>query len=185
MEQRRGAVRGWAVGVVVLLAGCAGGGPYGFSRTYEPLSAEEPYADQEQVRSYEEVRRDPQGHGGVMLGWFGTVVEVKERGDVAEVALELRFHQDRHLCGDEGEDSCRVTITEREGGPFSARLHLRPEDRTGRLRVGPGSLLKVYGTATEAFDERGGPVLDGVYYRHFPTGTFVTTGITAQKHMRR
>jgi hypothetical protein len=95
--------------------------------------------------------------------------------DQVRVALDLRFHQERHLCTDQFDDSCRVTISEKEGGPFSAVVTLRSEDREGRDRVTSGSLLKVYGKPLADYDDRGGPLLATEYYRHWPLGTYVNT----------
>ena len=185
MQWKRVMAGGWFVGLWALLGACASTHPYSFGREYAPLSVEEDYLERQAPLSYEEVRRDPAGHRADLLGWFGTVVEVKPGVVVTTVALDLRFHQPRHLCSDESEESCRVTVSERDGGPFSVRLRLHPEDRAGRARLAPGSLIKVYGRVVDEFDDRGGPVLEAIYYRHFPTGTYVISSHTGQMRMRR
>ena len=158
------------------LAGC-GGGQYGFARTYEPTSEEEPYMERMAAAvSYEEVRRDPAQFRSATLGWFGVVTAVTPDGANARVALTHRIHQDRHLCSDETAGSCRVTVSDRQSGPFTAIVRLTPEDREGQLRVWVGSLLNVYGSPNGEFDEQGGPVIQAAYYRHWPRGYYVTTG---------
>jgi hypothetical protein len=161
---------------VLLFAAACGSNPYGYAPEYAPLSDERPYFERGVALSYEEVRRDPMGHQAQALAWFGIVEEVQPAaaGDV-RVALDLRFHQPRHLCTDQFDDSCRVTISDKAGGPFSALITLRAEDREGRERVHTGSLLKVYGHVTTEYDDRGGPIIRADYYRHWPLGTYVST----------
>ena len=111
-----------------------------------------------------------------MLGWFGMVTAVeKVPGGESKIALEMRFHQPRHLCTDQFESSCSVTISERAGGPFTTTLRLDPADTSGPERLGIGSLVKVYGAPTGEFDDRGGPVIKTKWYRQWPHGAYVTT----------
>jgi len=167
------------------VAACGGANQYGYGREYVPLSDEEPYYEKAEQVSYEEVRRDPAAYGDKIIGWFGTVTDVlmDDSGNVSLIMMQLRFHQNRHLCSDQFDSSCRVTISQREGGPFSAKLVLSPDDQIGKNRVYKGSLLKVYGFPTGDFDEQGGPIIQAQYYRHWPRNTYVTT--TAQRTMRR
>jgi hypothetical protein len=170
--------------VLAPAAGCASN-PYGYAPEYVPLSDEEPYQERGMALGYEDVRRDPVSYKDKMLAWFGVVQDVQPLPgkDAVKVALELRFHQDRHLCTDQFDSSCRVTISEKAGGPWTAILTLRPEDREGRDRVHSGSLLKVYGKALPDYDDRGGPILQAEYYRHWPLGTYVNTARST--NMRR
>lgn len=169
--------------LVVLLAACGGAGPYGYSREYVPLSDEEDWIEREQRVTYEEVRRDPEDFRSATVGWFGVVTGLDTSGDRARVALSFRTHRERHLCEDERDSSCRVTVSERSSGPFTAIVSLRPEDLNGQDRVWQGSLLKVYGSPNGEFDDQGGPVIDARWYRHWPPGKYVTTGAAAR--MRR
>lgn len=166
------------------LAACASN-PYGYAPEYVPLSDEESYAETAVEQSYEDVRRDPSSYDKTLVSWFGIVERVAPIGKSGEmrVSLNLRFHQPRHLCTDQFDSSCRVTISEKEGGPFSALLTLRPEDQSGKDRVYTGSLVRVYGRAVPDYDERGGPILKAEYYRHWPRATYVTTG--RRVNMRR
>ncbi|MGD8858756.1 MAG: hypothetical protein PVI30_02020 [Myxococcales bacterium] len=169
--------------LLLLLTAC-GGNPYGYAPEYAPLSEEQPYLERGKAYSYEEVRRNPSAYEDQTVAWFGIVTDVQQRSaDRALVSMKLHFHQSRHLCADQFDSSCRVTISEKEGGPFSALITLRPEDRDGRDRVYAGSLLKVYGPPTVDYDDNGGPILRADYYRHWPRGTYVTTG--RRTNMRR
>lgn len=157
-----------------ITAGGCGGNPYSYAREYLPHSGEDDFLEQAVPLTYEEVRRDPRGHSGRLVSWFGTVEDVgPQQGDQTLVALELRFQQPRPLCRDQFESSCRVTVSDRTGGPFSVRLALAPEQRGGRDGLGQGALVRVYGYPVEEFDERGGPILRAAYFRYWPHGTFV------------
>jgi hypothetical protein len=174
------------VGLAAWLSCCAacGGSNYGFAREYVPTDDEELFYEHAVDVSYEEVRRDPSAFQQRLVGWFGVVSGVKRASDGSVVvALDMRFHQPRHLCSDQFESSCRVTISEREGGPFSTTLRLRPEDTSGPERFNVGSLVKVYGTPTGEFDSRGGPLIKAQYYRQWPHGAYVST--TGRATMRR
>lgn len=173
---------GWAA-IAAVLSACGAGGDYGYSREYSPLGDEEDFMEQATPVTYEEVRRDPADYRNVTVGWFGIVTGVSDEGGTTTVALDHRTHRDRHLCRDETDGSCRVTISDRSGGPFSTLVALRPEDRDGEARLWVGSLVKVYGSPTGDFDADGGPMIQASYYRHWPRGTYVTTG--AAGSMRR
>jgi hypothetical protein len=172
------------IALALVLTAC-GGNPYGYAPQYAPLSEEEPYFEQGRAYGYEDVRRDPLSHQQELLGWFGVVSDVQKvgSGDQVRVAMDLRFHQERHLCTDQFDDSCRVTISDKAGGPFTALLTLRPEDREGRDRVYAGSLLKVYGHVMTDYDDRGGPIVKADYYRHWPRATYVSSSHSV--NMRR
>jgi hypothetical protein len=180
-----GTARTWGqlIGMALLFAAC-GGSNYGYGREYVPADDEEPFYERAADVSYEEVRRDPKAYEQRFLGWFGVVKGAKQDADGSVMlALDMRFHQPRHICLDEFESSCRVTISEREGGPFSTKVLLRPDDRSGSERLNVGSLVKVYGTPTGEFDDRGGPLIKAAYYRQWPHGAYVST--TGRATMRR
>jgi hypothetical protein len=177
--------RAAVVGLVLATAaaGC-GSNPYGYAHRYEPLDEERPYMERSVELPYEEVRRTrPEMQR--MVGWFGVLTEPPQfqADGSARLTLSLRAHRDRHLCATSSSDSCRVTVSEREIGRFTAIVNVRPEDREGRLRLWTGSLVKVYGTATGEEDASGGPVLRVDWYRHWPPHFYVTTG--AAGAMRR
>lgn len=165
------------------LVACAGN-PYGYAREYIPQSGESQFMEQAVPLTYEEVRRDPEGHKDRLVSWFGTVVSMgADANGQTLVALELRFRQPRNLCRDQFESSCRVTVSDRTGGPFSARMQVPAEARGGREGVGAGSLVRVYGYPTSEFDERGGPILRAAHFRYWPYGTYVFA--SNRSNMRR
>ena len=170
------------LGLAIAYAGC-GSGQYGYAHEYETYGDEGRYLEQAADLSYEEVRRTrPEEQR--MVGWFGVLLAPPEvQGSTVRVQLSLRAHQDRHLCSTSASDSCRVTVSAREIGRFTAILPLRPEDREGRTRLWTGSLVRVYGTATGETDADDGPVLQAQWYRHWPAHYYVTTA--AAGSMRR
>jgi hypothetical protein len=167
-----------------LFMSACGGGQYGYDRAYVALGDEDPHMEQVGPVSYEDVRRDPADYRTATLGWFGVVTSVERDSDNRTLIHGThRIHQARHLCSDETAGSCRVTVSDRQSGPFTAVVDIHPEDREGELRLWAGSLVKVYGSPSGEFDTEGGPILEGAYYRHWPRGTYVTTG--AAGSMRR
>lgn len=165
-------------------AGCYSAGLYGYDRTYVPLDPEEGLIERATVPPYRDVRRDPREFQRALITWFGVVTSTEAQpGGKVLVHMSHRIHQERHLCADMERDTCRVTVSERSEGVFSAIITIRPEDTTGANRLSTGSLLRVYGTVTGGYDAEGGPVLQARYYRHWPRGQFLTTAARGQ--MRR
>ncbi len=161
-----------------LLASC-GGDRYNFARSYEAYGDEGAFLEREVALSYEDVRRFPDRHAEELIGWFGTVTAIEDLDRAtgeARLTLQYRRHQPRHLCSDERSGSCRVTVSQRQIGPFQALVTIRPEDLTdGTDRLWTGSLLKIYGHVTDGGTQETGPIIEVEHYRHFPHGTFVTT----------
>lgn len=165
------------------LAGC-GGGQYGFARTYSPLAPEKSHYKAAQEATYQDLVREPHRFEKTEVGWFGTVSNVAKAPDGrTRLTLNLRAHQSRHLCTEDGSSSCRVTVSEAQLGVFTVDLALKPDEINGQDRVWLGSLLKVYGTHSGEYSEETGPVLNVSYYRHWPRGYYVTTA--ARGSMRR
>lgn len=165
----------------LLLTACSSGGVYGFSPQYIPTGPEEDALESVTEVGYEDVRRDPNGYAQTSISWFGIVTSVDTASGVVE--MTYRTLAPRNICSDATDASCRVTVSARAGGPFTARVQLRPEDVRGEDRVWNNSLLRVVGRPTQEFDERGGPILETTYYRHWPRGAYVTTA--ARSSMRR
>jgi hypothetical protein len=179
-------MRWLGIGALLMIAGC-GGGRYGYAQTYEPWGDENTYLSREVELSWQDAVRFPDRHRDDLVGWFGIVQRIEHvdrQSGLARLLLEMRIHQQRHLCADENGTSCRVTISDRPIGPFTANVRLRPEDLTdGPERLWTGSLVKVYGHVREAGDADSGPIVHAEWYRHWPHGTYVTTG--AAGSMRR
>jgi hypothetical protein len=168
--------------LALVLLGCGGGGRYGYARSYSYYGAEESFARRANSAAiYDEVQRLPHRFQAQTISWFGVVTSVENgSGGVARVTMQVRTHQERHLCEDETESSCRVTVNERDGGAFTALVQLSPEDHAGENRVQAGSLLRVYGPlVTDDDATQNGPVLRAEHYRHWPRGQYVTTAAAA------
>lgn len=177
-----------------LTAGC-GPGPYGFARYYVSMETEEAFYKQARNYTYSAVAADPDDYEGHLIVWFGIVQKIEPTQDGRYlVRLSHNKHKERHLCADDSNSSCRVTVHFKSSGGFSAILALRPEDVVPGLdKVQPGTLLRVYGRVRCRenedgdkecdYDEQGGVLLDGVYYRQWPARYYVTT--RAVESMRR
>lgn len=169
---------------LALAAGCYNAGPYGYDRGYVALRPERPYLERAQEAVYNEVRTDPEDFQGQLVSWFGEVEEIGAAdGGGYQVRMGFRSHRERHLCAEQERQTCRLTVSQASSGSFTAVVQLRPEDEQGRNRVAPGSLLRVYCLVTSEYDAEGGPLLRCEYYRHWPRGQWVHTGMRGQ--MRR
>jgi hypothetical protein len=162
---------------LLLLAGCSSAGPYGFSRTYSPLAAESDAA--EGAKEYDPVmaERDKAEWKKSKVSVFGIVTKRAEGpGGAAYVTLSVRSLEARNLCDTLDEETCRVTVGEREFAIVHATLKLTPGDDLGEKSLNRGSLVRVLGKLTDEVDaEDGAPVLKADYYRHWPRNFFVTT----------
>jgi hypothetical protein len=105
---------------------------------------------------------------------FG-VVERRKKSKTSDVELmlSLRTLSPRNLCEEEGEDTCRVTVSEREYGKLTAHLRLTTDDDIGVRRVSINSMVRVVGKLQ--FDGTTPVAIRGTYYRHFPRNEWVTT----------
>ena len=164
---------------------CHSAGQYGYSRSYQPLSAEDAAA--RGARDYDPVmaERDKEVWKKGSVSLFGVVksrTSAKDGG--AYLLLSMRTLSDRNLCDDFDEDTCRVTVSEHEHAVIHANLKLSSEDDVGQYSVGKGSLLRVVGKLSDEVDpDDGSPVLRVPYYRHWPRNFVVTTADAA--HMTR
>jgi hypothetical protein len=159
-----------------LVAGCHSAGAYGYARTYAPLSEEEDFA--ESAREYDPVmiEREPESWRRSSISVFGVVKERSEApGGSAYLTLSVRTLAERNLCDELDEDTCRVTVSDHEHAVVHAVAKLRPEDALGKTSLVQGSLVRVIGKLTDGVDKNDGtPVLQAVYYRHWPRNFFVT-----------
>lgn len=167
----------WCLLASLLLAGCHSPGPYGYSRTYSPLDAEEDAA--EGAREYDPVmaERDKAEWQNQKISLFGIVARRADGpGGAAYVTLSVRTLEARNLCEELDEATCRVTVGEREFAIVHALLKLNPSDDIGGKSLNRGSLVRVVGKLTDAVDpDDGSPVVKADYYRHWPRNFFVTT----------
>ena len=169
----------------LLLVACHSAGPYGYSRTYQPLSAEEAAANG--AREYDPVMaaRDKEDWKKNPTSVFGVVkARTQAKDGSAYLTLSMRTLSERNLCDDFDEDTCRVTVSEHEHAVIHATVKLANEDDIGANSVGRGSLVRVIGKLTDEVDaDDGAPVLRASYYRHWPRNFFVTTADAS--HMQR
>ena len=175
----------WLFSVSLLCAACHSAGPYGHSRTYTPLDEEESAAGA--AKEYDPImaKRIPTDWKGKPTSVFGVVKSRTEgQGGAAYLTLSVRTLETRNLCDTEDEDTCRVTVSEREHAVLHAQVKLSGGDELGEHSVGQGSLIRVVGVIGDDVDQNDGtPVLRATFYRHWPRNFYVTTA--DREHMRR
>lgn len=168
-----------ALAISLASLGCHGPGPYGHAPDYAPLDDETTAMigarDFDPVmydRQRDEWRKQP-----VVL--FG-VVESRAPGPggAALLKLTVRRLEPRNLCESaKDDDSCRVTVSDKDFGVVYALVALRSDDDVGPRAVGAKSLLHVVGTfGEELAPSEGAPVLHATFYRHWPRSFYVTRG---------
>src|SRR5260221_14686058 len=119
-------------------------------------------------------RRQPEEGAKKQVSVFGIAVEGTDgaKGALALV-VTVRILENRNLCEDASEDSCRTTVSEHEFDRMRVSIkNATPDDELGEHSIGVGSLVRVVGKVEKG---EGGLVLDAGYYRHWPRGFFVTT----------
>lgn len=177
--------RGWLLSASLLIGGCHSAGPYGYSQHYEPLSEEEDAA--RTAREYDPVmaERFAEEWQGQPVSIFGIVTQRRPGPNgTTDVALSVRTLAERNLCDEGGEQTCRVTVSEREHGIVHALVRLKSEDNIGAQSVGRGSLLRVIAVRVDDVNaDDGAPIFRAKYYRHWPRNFYVTTA--ARGYMRR
>jgi len=172
--------------LLVVLVACHSPGPYGFSPSYAPLDAEESAILDATEYDPVMVQRDPEGWRKKRVMLFGVVTaRGSGPGGGAYLSLSVRRLEPRNLCDNANdEDSCRVTVSDRDFGVVHALARLSPDDDFGPQSVGPGSLVRVVGAFGEDLDPNDGtPVLRASYYRHWPRNYYVTRASAV--HMRQ
>ncbi len=180
-------VRSLALALVagcLALSGCHTAGPYGFSRTYSPLSEEKSAARGAKEYDPVMIEREPASWKGQPVSIFGVV---KQRGQgpggMAYLTLSVRTLATRNLCDQMDEDTCRVTVSDHEFAVIHASVKLRAADEIGKESLAPGSLVRVIGKLTDDVDKTDGmQVMQATYYRHWPRNYFVT--MAARDDMR-
>lgn len=159
------------------LAGCHSAGPYGHSPRYVELSDETTATAG--AREYDPVmvERQPDEWRKGKVTLFG-VVESRTAGPGGQALLKLsvRRLETRNLCGSEqDEDSCRVTVSDKDFGVVWALVQLRGDDDVGPRSVGQRSLVRLVGTlGQDVSPADGAPVVHTAWYRHWPVYFYVT-----------
>ena len=171
--------------LALCVAACGSAGPYGFSRTYEPLSDEEDLAEGAHEYDPVMIEREPETWKKHRISVFGIVRQrAQAPGGSAYLTLGVRTLSQRNLCDGPADDSCRVTVSEHDFATVHAIAKLRPDDDLGKMSLRPGALVRVIGKLNDDVDKNdGAPVLEAAYYRHWPRNHFVTTA--SRDHMLR
>ena len=157
--------------------GCHGAGPYGHSPRYVELSDETTAAAG--ARDYDTlmVQRQPEAWRKGTVSLFG-VVESRAAGPGGQALLKLsvRRLELRNLCESNlDDDSCRVTVSDKDFGVVWALAQLRGDDDVGPRSVGQRSLLRVVGTlGQDVSPADGSPILRARWFRHWPVYFYVT-----------
>jgi hypothetical protein len=156
---------------------CHGAGPYGFAVQYAPLEAESHATAN--AREYDPVmvQRDPEGWRKQPTTLFGVVTRrAPGPSGQAYLTISVRRLEPRNLCANANdEDSCRVSVSDRDFGVVHAIVALRHEDDVGETSLGIGSLVRIVGKLDESNDPAdGAPVIRATYYRHWPRNFYVT-----------
>lgn len=158
-------------------AACHSPGPYGHSPRYVELGDETTAAAG--AREYDPVmvqRQPDEWHKG-KVSLFG-VVESRTAGSGGQALLKLsvRRLETRNLCqSEQDDDSCRVTVSDKDFGVVWALVQLREDDYVGPHAVGQRSLLRIVGTVGQDVSPTdGAPVVHALYYRHWPAYFYVT-----------
>ena len=166
-----------ALGAICALTfSCRSAGPYGYSRVYTPTSDEAQAVSGKSELDARNVQRSPDQRNRAF--WtFGVVTHRSPGpGGAAYVALSLRSLSPQNQCRSRDEDTCRVTVSDRETGRAHALVTLTAEDDLGERSVALGSLLRVVGTVAEDVDPSdGSAILRATFYRHWPRGFYSAT----------
>ncbi len=173
--------RAQSLGLVALVAcaasGCRSAGPYGYAPNYVATTDEQ--SATKDAREYDPVmyQREAEAWRKSKTHLFGVVTSRSPGpGGAAYLTLSVRRLEPRNLCTNANDqDTCRVTVSDRDFGVVHALAVLRPEDETGERSVAAGSLIRVAGQFGEDVDPAdGAPILRGTFYRHWPRHYFVT-----------
>jgi hypothetical protein len=166
------------VGAIALVLGaCHSPGAYGFSPNYAPLDDEE--AAVKGARDYDPIMygREPEQWRKAKTVLFGVVTNrAPGPGGAAYFTVSVRRLDPRNLCANQNdEDTCRVTVSDKDFGVVHAIVGLRPEDDVGEHSAAAGSLLRLVGQFGEDVDTGdGAPIMRASFYRHWPRNFYVT-----------
>jgi hypothetical protein len=160
-----------------LLVACHGAGPYGHSPKYVDLDDETAAAAG--AREYDPVmvQRQPEVWRSGKTSLFGVVLS-RTAGPSGQALLKVgvRRIELRNLCENANDDdSCRVTVSDKDFGVVWALVSLHGEDDVRPHAVGMRSLVRVIGTiGQDVSPADGSPVLRAAWYRHWPAMFYVT-----------
>ena len=169
--------------LALALAGCGSAGPYGHSPQYAPRGDEKSVTAG--AREFDPVMfaRQPDEWRKWNVSFFGVVTNrAAGPGGSSYLTLSVRRLEPRNLCDNaHDDDTCRVTVSDRDFGVVHALVRLTGEDDVGEHSVGAGSLLRLVGRFGEDVDPNdGGPILRATWFRHWPRYFFVTSAARSQ-----
>jgi hypothetical protein len=129
-------------------------------------------------------RQPDDWHKGT-VSLFG-VVDSRKAGPGGQALLRLtvRHLASRNLCeSQQDEDSCRVTVSDKDFGVVWALVTLHSDDDIGPNAAKQRSLVRVVGTiAQDVSPDDGNPIVHATYYRHWPPLTYVTNASSRYMH---
>jgi hypothetical protein len=168
------------------LAACRSAGPHGFAVEYAPTASERTAGVG--ARDYDPVMyaRQPEVWRASKAALFGVVTRRGPGpGGAAYLTLSVRRLEPRNLCANANdEDTCRVTVSDREFGVVHVLSKLSGDDDLGERSVGIGSLVRAVGRFGEDVDPAdGAPILRASFLRHWPRHFYVTRA--SADHMRQ
>ena len=155
-------------------AGC-GGSTYGHAPSYVPLDAERTAAAA--AHPFDPGAALHKSDVGQSVSLFG-VVESRSAGTGGQALLRLsiRSLEGSNVCKRAGDDdTCRVTVGDKDEGVVWALVALRAEDDVGGHAIGQRTLVRVIGTiGQDVSPTDGAPIVHGAFYRQWPVGEYVT-----------
>jgi hypothetical protein len=161
------------------MVSCGGAAAHGHSPQYSEVGEER--AASAGARDYDPVMaaRQPEAWRKGTVTLFG-IVEDRSAGPGGQALLKLsvRRLEPHNVCGRSGDDdTCRVTVSDKDFGVIWALASLRGEDDLGPRAVGQRSLVRVVGTlGQDVSPVDGSPMVHATYCRHFPPADYATVG---------
>jgi hypothetical protein len=174
----------FAIVGLLWLVGCASAGPWGHAPDYAPLQGE---ADAtEQAREFDPVmaQREPDEWMKGTVRMFAVVLRGKQGGEAAStLQVGVRKLSARNLCSGPEDDTCRVTVSDRDFATIRVSLEMTPEDKVGTEAMSSGSLLRLVGVLKRDPEQPDKLLLQAIWHRHWPRGAYVTEAF--RDEMRR
>ena len=162
---------------------CGSGGPYGHAPEYAPRGDEKTVTSGARELDPVMFARQPDEWRKWNVSLFGVVMSRGAGpGGGSYLTLSVRRLEPRNLCENaRDDDTCRVTVSDRDFGDIHALVQLGGEDAVGEHSVGGGSLVRLVGRFGEDVDPNdGGPILRATWMRHWPRYAFVTSAARTQ-----
>ena len=158
------------------LLSCSGPDQYGFSRLYSPLTSEK--VALKNATEYDPImlQRFPQKWHRKQVQLFGIVKQSSQHNGSTRLTLSLRSLATRNLCNTQEENTCRVTVGDREHVVIQTDLRPSQGSTADPNQIQPGSLVRVVGQITRfPKDPKVPALIAATYFRHWPKHFFVTT----------